>query len=229
MVRRAAPGDRVQGIGADQRGNPDCRDDHDSELLQDVQAAGGHDGHRRHRGPGVPRHLQARRRVDPDQQAGTPRRPRARHLPLAARQVERDRRGDQGVPRHRPPDADRHDKRREEREAQRDAVDALRDQARGAQRQARQGGPRGRDRRAGRSARVRHDLDEHGRPRHGHQAGHLHPRTTARALAPPRARAAHAHDRRQRGATPRAGLPQDRPDRARDQQARDRGAHLRRP
>jgi hypothetical protein len=83
--------------GADQAGDADGRDDHDPELLQDVQAAGGHDGHGRHRGAGVPRHLQARRGGDPDQQAGGPARLRRHGVPDRQGQVERDRRRDQGT------------------------------------------------------------------------------------------------------------------------------------
>ncbi len=82
VVRGAAPGDRVQGRRPDQEGDADRRVDHDPELLQALRPPRGYDGHRRHRGAGVPRHLQARRRGDPDEPPDGPRRSQRRDLPL---------------------------------------------------------------------------------------------------------------------------------------------------
>ena len=64
------------------------------------------------------------------------------------------------------------------------APDQARDQAHGAERQARARRARGGDRRRGGAARRGHDRDEHGRPRRGHQA-----RRQRRAPRPPAARA----------------------------------------
>ncbi len=59
------------------------------------EQAGRHDRHRGHRGDGVLRDLQARRRGDPHQRAGHPQRPQRPGLHVREGQVGRDRRRDQ--------------------------------------------------------------------------------------------------------------------------------------
>ena len=83
-------------------------------------------------------------------------------------EVQRPHRRDRGDDRVRTPGAGRHGVGREVRGAL-DAAQAARDQARDAQRQVpREGGGR---RRAGGPVGRGHDRDQHGGPRHGHQAG----------------------------------------------------------
>ena len=167
VVGRPASGGGGQGGRAREGGDADPGHDHDPELLPHVRQAGRHDGHRGNGGARVLRDLQARGLGDPDQPAGDPRRPPRPRVQDAAREVQRDRRGDaaactsSGFPvligttsvdasetlaqlfqraRHRP------------------------------QRPQRQVPPaRGRDRGRRRPARRGDDRDQHGRPRHRHQ------------------------------------------------------------
>ena len=132
---------------------------------------------------------------------------RGRDLQDEAGEVRRHRRGDQSHQRRGPAGAGRHDQHREERGALRRADETLRHRARGAQRQAAR--PRSRDRRQGRpavpgpgrqDARQRHHRDEHGRPRHRHQA--RAGRRRDRRPAHPRHRAARGPPHRQPAARP---------------------------
>jgi preprotein translocase subunit SecA len=104
---------------------------------------------------------------DPDQPGHRARRPAGPHLQDAAREVQRDRRGDAAPARPRAAGARRHDERRGERDAVA-PVPARGAQAPGPQREAERA--RGRDRGRRRPAGRDHDRDEHGRPRHRHQA-----------------------------------------------------------
>ena len=70
-----APGDRGQRGRQDQGREPDARDDHDPELLQDVRQALGDDRDREDAAHRVRGDLQDRRRRDPDEPAEGPRRP----------------------------------------------------------------------------------------------------------------------------------------------------------
>ena len=98
------------------------------------------------------------------------------------------------------------------------AAEEARDQAHGAERQARARRARGRDRRRGGPARRGDDRDEHGRPRRGHQA-----RRQPRAPRPPgareggdRARATRSYERRMRELLPEIERAWSRRPRARD-------------
>ena len=75
LERGHPPGRRGQGGREDQGGEPDPRHDHAAELLPHVRQARRDDRHGRHRGGRADEHLRARRRADPDQHAGRPRRP----------------------------------------------------------------------------------------------------------------------------------------------------------
>ena len=79
LVGRPAPGGR--GQGGRRRSRKRTRRWRRSRFRTSsaLQEAGGHDRHRRHRGRGVPQDLQARRQVDPDQQAD-----RARQTPTTS-------------------------------------------------------------------------------------------------------------------------------------------------
>ena len=68
-VGGAAPGHRGQGRRRGPAREPDAGLGDDPELLPPVQEAVRHDRHRRHRGPGVRRHLQDGRVGDPHQPA----------------------------------------------------------------------------------------------------------------------------------------------------------------
>ena len=116
--------------------------------------------------------------TDPDEPAGDPRGLRGPDLHERGGQVERDRRADQDVPREGPAGAGGHDERGEERAAEPDADAAVRDRARGAERQEprARGGNRGQAGqqhvdKLGRTVGRGDDRDEHGGARHGHQAG----------------------------------------------------------
>ncbi len=61
VLRGAAPGDRGEGGRPHQGGEPDPRDDHDPELLQDVRQARRHDRHGEDAARRVPVGLQPRR------------------------------------------------------------------------------------------------------------------------------------------------------------------------
>ena len=69
LQRGHAPGDRGQGGGGDQGGEPDPRHDHAAELLPPLRQALRHDRHGHDRGRRVRPDLQARRRADPDEPA----------------------------------------------------------------------------------------------------------------------------------------------------------------
>jgi preprotein translocase subunit SecA len=71
---RAPPGGRGEGGREDPGGAPDARHDHAPELLPPLREARRHDRHREDGGEGVRRDLQPRRRRDPHQRAGRPRR-----------------------------------------------------------------------------------------------------------------------------------------------------------
>ncbi len=62
-----APGDRGQGRRGDPAREPDPRLGHHPELFPPLLQAVGHDRHGRHRGAGIPRHLQDGRGRDSDQ------------------------------------------------------------------------------------------------------------------------------------------------------------------
>ena len=70
LQRGPAPGHRGQGGRGDPRGVPDPRHHHPAELLPPLRQALRHDRYGDDRGRRVRQDLQARRRPDPDQQAG---------------------------------------------------------------------------------------------------------------------------------------------------------------
>ena len=121
--RRAAPGRRGQGERRRSSSeNQTLATDHLPELLPPLQEARRHDRHGRHRGRGVPRDLQARRRVRSRPtgrwSATTSARPR---LQDRAREVRRGRRRDQRAAREGPAGPGRHALDREVGEARADA------------------------------------------------------------------------------------------------------------
>ena len=115
-----------------------------------------------------------------------PRGPQRSGLQDQGGQVERGRQRDRRAPRERPAGARRDDLGGGLGAARR-AADEARDQAHGAERQARARGARGRDRRRGGSAGRRDDRHEHGRPRRRHQA-RRQPRAPGHAAAGARRR-----------------------------------------
>ena len=80
LVRRPAPGGGGQGGHHGPEREPDARLRDLPELLPHVRQALRHDGHGRHRGPGVREDLQPRREPDPDQPSDDPQGPRGRGL-----------------------------------------------------------------------------------------------------------------------------------------------------
>ena len=167
LQRGHAPGHRGQGKRGDQGREPDAGHDHAAELLPPLRQAGGDDRHRPDRGRRVARDLQARRGIDPDQQADDPRRPIRPHLQDRGSQVHRGRRRRRRAVREGPAGPDRH----HQRGTLRVPVAAVPEAAHSAQRAQRQV-PRagGRDHRRGRPARRDHRRHQHGRPRHRHRA-----------------------------------------------------------
>ena len=92
-----APGHRGQGRRRDPAREPDPGLGDHPELLPPLRKAVRHDRHRRHRGPGVPRHLQDGRGRDPDQPAGDAPRRRRRGLSHRRREEPGDHRPDRGL------------------------------------------------------------------------------------------------------------------------------------
>ena len=183
LVRGPAPGDRGQGGRPRAGGEPDARDDHAAELLPPLRQALRHDRHGADRGDRVHEDLQAAGRADPDQPADGPRGPQRSGLQDQGGQVVGRRARDRRAPRRRPAGARRHDLGRGLRAALRPPAPP-RHPARGAQREARVRGARGRDDRRGRPPGRGHDRDQHGRPRRRHQARRQRRASGAAGAAP---------------------------------------------
>ncbi len=116
-VRRPAPGHRGQGRRRRPAREPDPGLGDHPELLPPLRQAVGHDRHGRHRGPGIPRHLQDGRGRDPDQPAGGADRRRRRGLPHRRREEPRRSSADRGLLPPRPADPGGHGLHREVRAA----------------------------------------------------------------------------------------------------------------
>ncbi len=97
-LRGPPPGDRGQGRRQDPPGERHARQRHLPELLPPLRQARRHDRHRRDRGRGVLRDLQARRRRGADQPPRRPQGPRRPGLPHRPREIRVDRRGDRSAP-----------------------------------------------------------------------------------------------------------------------------------
>ena len=179
VVRRAAPGGRGQGEGADQAGDADAGDHHAPELLQALPGAGRHDRHGPDGGGGVHEDLQAGGGDDPDEPAGHPRR-----TTRTGSTARSGRSGTRSSTRSRPtatPAGPCWSARRASRRARcsracSPASTASQHEVLNAKQHEREahivaaGRPAARER-ARRDGRQRDDRHEHGRPRHGHQAG----------------------------------------------------------
>ncbi len=162
-----APGARGQGARHGPGGEPDARLDHLPELLSPVSEARGHDRHGDDRGGRVRRDLQAGSGRDSDQRRRRAQRRGRRGLPHRRREIrgggEADRRG----ARQGSAGAGRHHQYREERADQPPSQAEARPACRAERALPRAGSN---DRRAGGCAGRGDNRDQHGRPRHRHQA-----------------------------------------------------------
>ncbi len=227
LFGRPAPGAGSQGASAGAAGEPDARLDHLPELFPDVREARRHDRHGGDRSRRVVRHLQARGRGDPDQRAGRASRRGRRGLSHPGREIRRDPRRDRARQQPLPAGAGRHRLDREVRgagrvsEEERLQADRIRQRKRDGQalcRRARRQAvktlcraeralPRAGSlyRRRGRRARRDHDRDQHGRPRHRHQARRL-ARHAHRSRRPPASKTKPRRPRRSSGSRPTSSV-----------------------
>ncbi len=154
LVGGPAPGGRGEGGRGDPRGEPDPGDDHPAELLPPLRQALGDDRNRADRGDRVHEDLQSAGGRGPDQPADGPGRPQRPDLQDQRRQVEGGPRRNRQPPRKGAADPGRDRLGRGLGDDLRGA-EARRDQARGAQRQARARRTRGRADRPTPGARAR--------------------------------------------------------------------------
>ena len=168
LQRGAAPGPGSKGKRQDRAGKPDAGLRHLPELLPDVREARRDDRHGRHGSGRVQGDLRPRSHGDPHEHAHDPDGSRRRDLPDGEGEVRCRHRGDQRAAQTGAARACRHHLHRAFGEAEHHA---LPDGGQASRSQCKAPRARGGDHQPGRAAGRRHHLDEHGRPRHGHQAG----------------------------------------------------------